>query len=705
MEKYEGQLKTQKFNIMKKRKGKKKKTEKRCLDIFTFDIEVTSGWIKEGQVIGYTPGKPAEYWNDMTKVSLPYIWQFSFNDKVYYGREIKDFLKVLEDLPKNTQIIIWVHNLGYEMQNALINIAHIDRLFARTPHSPMYLYLEEFPDIEFRCSYILTNLSLAKWGDQIGIEKLVGDLDYTKIRTPYTKLKKKELAYCERDCVVVYRGILDHLKTYKDVFDIPMTSTGKVRRPFKDLVCNDKKYMRKIKKLVPASVEEYERWRKIFAGGYTHCNRKYMDKTIEDIIYHVDIASSYPFILCAYKFPYGRWSYLGNVMPDPGKFNSRAYITKLHFKNIKCHTWNTYISASKVIDGRHIIADNGRVLFAEEITIYVTEFDYDTIMAIYDYEEVKSLGCWCCHKQYLPKIYIDFVLQQYEGKTSLKGYPDGSVEDQMYRTSKTYINALYGMAVSNIVQSDVLYDQETGWSIGDLTVDKVEHKFNKMRRWFDRSYFLHYAAGCWVTAAARHRLWQCIRKIDNDLLYTDTDSLFYVGRHSWEWFNEDASERLRDMCMVRDIDFERTRPKDKKGVSHPLGVLEWEPSCDRFRSLGAKKYIEEREGKLYMTISGINKAAVECLNGDINNFKDGFVFDKDHPSVRKSEITYLDDMPEVTWPDGYHSDLKHGINMRPTGYELSVPTVYGTVEKVLSAFLNPTEQMLVEQRGVIKYET
>ena len=155
------------------------------------------------------------------------------------------------------------------------------------------------------------------------------------------------------------------------------------------------------------------------------------------------------------------------------------------------------------------------------------------------------------------------------------------------------------------------------------------------------------------------------------------------------------------MCAVRNIDFERTRPKDKNGKPHPLGVLEYEETAQRFRSLGAKKYVEERGGKLYMTVSGVNKSAVSALNGSIDNFADGFVFDKDWPDMHKSEITYIDDMAPITFPDGYRSELKHGINMRPTGYQLSVPTVYGNMEKVLNSYLNPTDQMIIRKRGVI----
>lgn len=696
MIKYLDQLRTFKFNIEKKRKGRKKKTVKRCLDILTFDIEVTSAWIhpKHG-IIGYKPGQSAEYWNDLEKLSLPYIWQFSINDTVYYGRNIYSFLNVLDDLPKDVNFIIWVHNLGYEFQTALINIMTVDKLFARTPHDPMYAIFKEYPNVTFRCSYILTNMSLATWGDQLGIKKLVGDLDYTKLRTPLTDLTDKEMGYCERDCIVVYEGIKDHLKHYKDVFDIPLTSTGKVRRPAKELLTNDKQYMKEMKRLIPKDLDEYKRFRSVFAGGYTHGNRKYLDRLIDGPVYHVDIASSYPFVLCAYKFPYNKWAYIGRHLPDPSTFEYRAYIIKLHFTGLKCKSWNSYISANKS-NGTKIITDNGRVLKADELRITVTEQDYITIVNNYVWDTIESEGTYMCHKRYLPKIFIDFILDQYKGKTELKG-----VDPVKYAISKSYLNSLYGMCVSAIIQADVLFDPEScNWDIDEITPDKAEYKFNKMRRWFDKSYFLSYPVGCWVTAYARRRLWSCIEKIDNDLLYTDTDSLFYLNNYSWEWFNDDANGRLKDMCIARDVDFSKTRPLDPKGKPHPLGILEYEDTADRFKTLGAKKYIEERDNKLYMTVAGINKSAVGCLP-DIDSFEDGFIFDKDNDSVHKSEITYIDDMPRVIYPDGFVSDLKHGINMRPTGYKLSVPTIYSNLEDLIENFVNPNESEIIRKRGII----
>ena len=71
-------------------KGEKTKVVNYCDDIMTFDIEVSSGWIDEtGEVIGYHTGESSDYWNSLEPVALCYIWQFSFNDHVYYGRDRK----------------------------------------------------------------------------------------------------------------------------------------------------------------------------------------------------------------------------------------------------------------------------------------------------------------------------------------------------------------------------------------------------------------------------------------------------------------------------------------------------------------------------------------------------------------------------------------------------------------------------------------
>ena len=695
---YNGELKQITPKTIKR--TKKGKIINLCTDILTFDIETSNLYRDEsGKTFRYEKGNSADYWNDLEKFAIPYIWQFSYNDKVYYGREFKDFLKVLKDLDPGVQYIIWVHNLSFEFV-FLQNIIKFQGVFAREPHKPIKA---DYKNIQFRCSYTLTNLSLEKWGDQLGVPKLSGTLDYDLYRTPLTPLFDFELDYAEQDCIVVFAGIKDHLKKYKTVWDIPLTSTGKVRKELKKILNKDDDYMKEIKRCIPNDAQQYKLFQTVFAGGYTHGNRKYVGDLVKGQIHHVDIASSYPFVMCAKRFPYDRWGYIGTGLPDPSTFERRAYIIKLHFTGLKCISWNTYIQAAKS-RGSGFVYDNGRILSADELYITVTEQDYITICNNYVWDSIESMGTYTCRKKFLPPILVNFILDLYKNKTELKGFPEGSPEDELYKISKQYINSVFGMGVTSLFQSDVVFDQNAldEWTIQEISEEKVNTKLEKLKIWYDKRYFVSYPAGCWITAYARRRLWECIERCDADLLYTDTDSLFYLGDYDWSWFNERAAEELMEACKEGNLDFNKTRPKDKKGIEHPLGVLDFEPDCDQFKTLGAKKYIEHRDDQLFMTVAGINKGAVKCLENNIDNFQDGFQFDKDHPAVQKLEHTYLSDMQPVTFIDGYHSDFTHGVHLRPTGYKLSVPDMYKDLLDLMNGIVPISQNYNIKRRGFLR---
>lgn len=700
---YEHQLCDTEFKVEKRYNKKKHKKELYCHDILVLDIEVTSAWLTNQGVIGYERGKDAEYWNQLVPLSLPYIWQLSINDTVYYGREFRDLLEVFDDLPKNIKYIIWVHNLSYEFQ-FLCNIFSWNSVFARTAHKVMKCVPKEFPNIEFRCTYFLTRLSLESWGKQLGVYKLKGDLDYEKIRTPLTKLTSKEMDYCERDCLVVYEGIKDYLKRYRDQWDIPLTQTGTVRREVKNRLVNQSRYMRFIKKLVPYSARRYALLQRIFAGGYTHANRLHAGIVQDGIIEHYDFASSYPTVMVAEKYPMSPWAYTGlKEIPSEDTFDTWAYIFCLEFKKIRCTTFNTYIQAVKCA-GKNMRYDNGRVISADSLVIYVTEQDYLTIKETYTWEEMTVLKVYKSLKGYLPKPLTEYILELYANKTELKGIPE---KEDIYMQSKQYINSLFGMCVTAIVQADVVYDGE--WHMQKLTPEYVDDYLQQLRnpsRWEQR-YFLSYSWGCWVTAYARRNLWRCIEKVDEDLLYSDTDSIFVLGEHDFSWYNNEITEKLRKACEETGLDFSKTRPKTTKGKEKPMGVFDKEDDCTQFLTLGAKRYVERRksDGELHLTVSGINKDAVKLLENDIENFRENFDFDKDAECVNKRLATYVDGMPIVKYPDGYISTYTHGINMRRTGYKLTMTDEYKTLIDYVTMIEEAPDQYRVHERGRIDWST
>ena len=328
--------------------------------------------------------------------------------------------------------------------------------------------------------------------------------------------------------------------------------------------------------------------------------------------------------------------------------------------------------------------------------ITCTEQDLITICNNYVWDSIESEGTWVCHKRYLPTIFIDYILKLYEDKTMLKG-----VDPVRYGISKQYINSCFGMMVTALFSGMVNFnaDSPEQWTIDELSPEYINKELEKLKIWWNKKYFLSYPVGCWITAYSRRHLWEAIEKIDKDVLYCDTDSIFYKGHYDWTNFNRITDARLKAAMDYHGIDFERTRPMDPKGNKQPLGHFTYEENWDRFVSMGAKKYLEERDGKLFMTVAGINKGAVDCLEGKMENFRDGFIFDKDHPSVRKLEHTYLTDMKRVTYPDGFVSDLRFGINMRPTGYQLSSPHIDQWLEEFYKLSFKTNEAKDIQRRG------
>lgn len=682
---YEHQLKDYEFNIFQVKSHRKKageyKIKKYCESIMTFDIETTSAWLEDGKVIPYRKGETNDYWNNLQPLALPYIWQFSCDGTVYYGREFTDFLNVLNDLPTNVNIIIWVHNLSYEF-HFLCNILQWSSVFAKNPHKPIRAIAKKYPNIEFRCSYMLTRLSLDTWGKQIGVHKATGSLNYEKIRTPFTPLTEEELYYCEKDCLVVEAGIKEYVKKYNSQFKIPLTQTGTVRLETKNRVTNNPVYVKSLKRLVPKDAEEYKTLQDVFAGGYTHANRIYSGKTISEYIEHYDFASSYPAVMVAEKYPMGKWIYRGHEIPNVDNFENKAYLMRLKFRCLNCISCNTYIQASKCVLSKPIF-DNGRVIYAEECTITITEQDYITICNNYKWDDVEAIFIYESRKDYLPKEITEFILELYANKTTLK---DVAGQEELYMQSKQYINSMFGMCVTAIVQANVILNNDE-WKIQPLTEAIVNDKLDKLRNPNPREkrYFLSYSWGCWVTAYARRNLWKCIESCDYYVIYCDTDSIFVRGKQNFEWYNKEITDKLRIACKHQNLDFEKTRPKTVKGKEKPLGIFTQEDNCIEFKTLGAKRYVERREdGKLYLTVSGINKEAVELLNNDIDLFEDGFDFNKDAECVKKKLCTYITDMPIVKWDDGYISNFKYGINLRRTGYLLTITDEYKTIMELSS---------------------
>lgn len=663
--------------------GKRKKFDN---TIYTFDIETSSYLIYEGKVypaVEYLKFNEKQR-QDIEYRSSMYIWQFGVNETIYYGRTWEELRLFLEKLNANCneRKIVFIHNAAYEFQYLKTQFVFSD-VMARTTHKVMKATLEAY-NIEIRCSYLMSNASLAYLPElfNLPVQKKVGDLDYSLIRHSNTILTDKELGYCEYDNLVLYHYIISELESYPNVDKIPLTSTGHVRRELKDLVAHDWNYKRKMYNAINKDPHVYNLLVECFAGGYTHANWLYTDEIIRNVD-SWDFTSSYPYILVTHKFPMHEFK-RGCVEKLEDLSNRLAYILVVRFTNISTNYFNSFISASKCRKIKGAKYDNGRLISAEEIEIVLTDVDFKFILDSHNcsYEILES---YYSMYQYLPKQFINFVLDKYVNKTQFKGIPEKEVA---YSKEKNKFNALYGMCVTNTIRDNVNYDPTTDWSETPLTNVEILKKLQEEKE----KAFLSFATGVWVTSYARNNLLRNVLKVDEYCLYCDTDSMKLKEGYDKKVINDYNSfveSKIKKVSQVLDIPIDRFAPKDVKGVSHMLGVFDLDGNYSEFITQGAKKYAyrDKKDNSLHITVAGVPKRGVVCLNDDLNNFRDSLLFT--HEATNKNLLQYTEAQTPIELTD-YQGNIalvtdKSGCCLIPTTYILSKSNEYATLLSDLSS--------------------
>lgn len=671
-------------------------------NIFSFDIETSSAWLTpQGVLMSFKDIKSLfdgkaplikKFIKKCKPFSLCYIWQFGVNDTVLYGRYLEDFKLLVEEL--KTIVVnptIWVHNLAYEYQ-FLLNLFNVDSLFARDSHKPIYVI---FDGVKFRCSYFLTRLSLAKWAENTGkVEKKVGDLDYSVVRTPKTFLTEKEMGYCEYDILCMFHGLYVYRSKYGTIENIPLTQTGEVRRVVRNMYKKDSNYHRKMTDLLPRDATEYKFLRSAFSGGYTHANYLFAKRVIKNVK-SKDISSSYPFVMISEMFPMSKWFFIPPYKIQEFLNPKYSLLMDITLYGVETKGFMTYISLSKcseIVMTKKNKIDNGRIVSAMKIRLTVTNVDFEIISKAYNIQKIKYNKVYGSVNGYLDYRYIRYILELFENKTKLKGK-----DEEIYLQSKQFINSLYGMMVSDLVNDNFQFINDK-WVNNRADIQETLDKLHS-EPWKN---FLAYQHGVWVTAYARRNLWDIILQIDKDVVYVDTDSVKYVGNHEDVFidYNKRATEKLKVSLTKHFIPFEMAIPKDNDGIVHQIGIYETEKPYKEFVTLGAKRYAFKQEktdkktGKKYIatgiTVSGVNKEkgakAITCLE----DFDEDFIFDDEFTG--KMIFTYQSNMDSIEWnkgqKDSYISHYKYGINSLPTTYKMSMKDEYvDLIETALQHYL------------------
>lgn len=639
------------------------------------------------------------------KRAIMYAWKFGIEDGAVIGRTweqlvilIHSITDVLE-LSIDRRLICYVHNLGYDFQ-FFRPYFEFSRVFALDMREPIQAVSED--GIEFRCSYKLSGYSLEKVAEHLTrhtVKKLVGFLDYKKIRTPQTPLTPKEELYLEHDVDIIIAYIREEIEDHNNnITKIPLTKTGEVRTYCRNACLHTYKthnrydpkfyqYSRLMKRLTITSVLEYKMLRQAFMGGFTHGNHLHIGEICYDVS-SFDETSAYPYVMISQLFPMSKGELIQLKDKKEFEHNLKYYhsVFTATFYNIdETFTYDHYISISKCIEKENIVADNGRLVKADKITILLTNIDYEIIKKTYKWGKMTIRNFRRYKRGFLPRDLILAILDLYEKKTALKDVIKMIIE---YQQSKEKLNGCFGMAVTDICRDEISYieyfedENNEAWTTVTPDYEKMINKYNR-----DKKRFLFYPWGIFVTSINRAILWNAILECKEDYRYSDTDSVKFVNLNKHKAYFDDYNKklliRLKKVMTLLNIPFEKCVPKTIEGKVKPIGVFEYEGTYRRFKYLGAKRYCyEDQKNELHLTVSGINKfVCVPYLqktyhdNTNIfNAFNDGLVIPKGQTG--KQIHTYIDyetkGIVRDYLGDEYEYHELSGIHMEDTEYSLSM---------------------------------
>lgn len=635
------------------------------------------------------------------KCALMYIWQLSFNGNVVIGRTWEQFIYLCQklssvfNLSEKLILYIYVHNLSYEFQ-FIKDIFKWNNVFAVDDRKPIKALTDLY--IQFMDSYILSGYSLETVGKHLQkykVQKLSGFLDYEKIRTPQTRLTDKEIQYCINDVQVVVAYIQEYIESVGNITQIPLTQTGRIRKLCRKNCFNgfEKKVSRetyfeyrKLMNELTLDLPEYELLKRCFMGGFTHANALYVNKTMQNVSSY-DFTSSYPYVMLSEKFPMGK----GFRVDFKDKKEYEKY-KKLFLMIFDCELIGVSekIKSDNPISSSHCwkleneIINNGRVAYADRIVTSCTNIDLDIYEKFYNIESINIWNVYCYAPDYLPKNFILTILKLYNNKTQLKGVVG---KEKEYLHSKELLNSLYGMSVTAVCQDLITYDNNKKWYTEYQDKEKQIEKYNK-----NKSRFLFYPWGVFVTAYARKNLFSAIYEMDykdntfnSDYIYSDTDSVKIINadKHKkyFDTYNQNVYNKLLNMCNHYNIDISLCKPHTIKGIEKLIGVWDFEGTYKYFKTLGAKRYIY-KDNDLHCTVAGVSKSGIKNYMVDtyktdkeiFNNFCDDLKIPDNY--THKLTHTYIDDrrIGNITDIQGnlYHYDIPSCIHLEKTEFKLSM---------------------------------
>ena len=672
-----------------KAKGKRK-TYNNC--IIMCDTETSRKKLKNSPQIKKLPSGHKARENHVVAWTIS-IRAFDMNIVTLYGHKPTTFCSTLHKIHNQMMgdvTITYFHNYSYDysfLRRFLVKeFGMPDKSLNIKAHYPLFMKFD--CGLEIRDSLILAQKSLEKWADDLNVEhkKAIGKWNYTKFRNQDCNFTLNELEYIEHDTLAGVECINTLMKILnKRVYSMPYTSTGIIREEI--ILIGMANAAHDLFLRCAPTYEQYIKLTKLFHGGFTHANRFMIGEFIHDVLVQCyDFVSSYPFCMLTQKYPMEAFHKmndckLSDILKDS---ENTAYMFKLIMYNVRLKELDHVMPAlqySKCVECVNPSLDNGRVLEAAYVEIYLNEVDASVIAEQYISDSHICVEVEYAQKDYLPRWFTDYIFNLFYGKCELSLTDD----EVNYKIQKGKINGCYGMTVQRSIQDEIIevfdsFEYKTNVPEDKKQREKAERKEYDKYLKKKRNVFL-YQWGVWVTSYAFrniHELNKCVKPESEGglLLYNDTDSGYAIN---WDIEKINA---YNDKCLqqLRANNYDAVVIDDHTFI---LGTAEHKPLKDdytEFMVQGAKRYAGrcKKDNKIHITVAGVPKKGADCLNDDLHNFRKDFIF-KGTQTGKKTHVYFVSDI----YIDADGNETGDSIDLLPCDYKLD-PTEKFEIDDLFS---------------------
>ena len=500
-----------------------------CTYFMTLDLETSHNYSKDNKDFKVWSYQQAQALFDSKTGEL-----LEYNESRNILELVSNLLMFDKNL-KNKRGIVFIHNMKFDIQffrRTLIEAfkaayPDVDSAIAISDgglyedfltDSKTWLYFR-IHNLEFRCSWRLTNQSLYAFTKDMGVEhrKLLDANDYG-VHYSDEELTEDYHKYMFNDVVGLGEALCQMMKIEKlTLATLPWTSTGFPRKDVKSAFTKNKKEIAAFAKSKP-TVSEFKIWLKSYSGGLTQANEKYVEQTIDlrntnAVIRHRDFVSFYPSLICTQKFPLGRGDFNGDISllykkDNQSIFNDKTklqyYADKLKslvYDEGKCIFARVLIINYKInkdvipfIPRRHI--ENVKsfrepVYYSHKLKELFGSFELCTntveLKMLYEYSKtafIIPLEVYEYKARPIPRPIFSVTLEYFEQKTKYKQEHKQAVLEQApnvnevfarLQRSKGKLNGIYGMLVESLIKDgfSILESGEVETSHVDIFDDTV----------------------------------------------------------------------------------------------------------------------------------------------------------------------------------------------------------------------------------------